>query len=151
MKNIYDKTEEWLEFSKSVTNIYLKIIEHEQQGDKNSDEYQSLFYILPTAVDIEKTKLTNILTKENYQNILKNKGIIQSMSRKGKCLDNACAENFFSILKSEFFYNREFKSINQFRQELDEYINYYNNSRIKLRLNGKSPIQYRMEYYPNVA
>lgn len=72
MKNIYDKTEEWLEFSKSVTNIYLKIIEHEQQGDKNSDEYQSLFYILPTAVDIEKTKLTNILTKENYQNILKN-------------------------------------------------------------------------------
>ncbi len=64
-----------------------------------------------------------------YQNRLKDKGIRQSMSRKGNYLDNACAENFFSILKSEFFYNREFKSINQFRQELDEYINYYNNSR----------------------
>lgn len=88
---------------------------------------------------------------ERYQNILKNKGIRQSMSRKGNCLDNACAENFFSILKSEFFYSKEFESINQFKQELDEYISYYNNSRIKLRLNGKSPIQYRMEYYPNVA
>ena len=86
-----------------------------------------------------------------YQNRLKDKGIRQSMSRKGNCLDNACAENFFSILKSEFFYNREFKSINQFRQELDEYINYYNNSRIKLRLNGKSPIQYRMDFYPKTA
>ena len=88
---------------------------------------------------------------ERYQNILKNKGIRQSMSRKGNCLDNACAENFFSILKSEFFYAKEFESINQFKQELNEYISYYNNSRIKLRLNGKSPIQYRMEYYPNVA
>ncbi|MCX4366348.1 MAG: IS3 family transposase [Bacilli bacterium] len=88
---------------------------------------------------------------ERYQNILKNKGIIQSMSRKGNCLDNACAENFFSILKSEFFYAKEFESINQFKQELDDYIYYYNNSRIKLKLNGKSPIQYRMEYYPNVA
>ena len=86
-----------------------------------------------------------------YQNRLKDKGIRQSMSRKGNCLDNACAENFFSILKSEFFYNREFKSINQFRQELDEYINYYNNSRIKLRLNAKSPIQYRMDFYPKTA
>ena len=88
---------------------------------------------------------------EKYQNILKNKGIRQSMSRKGNCLDNACAENFFSILKSEFFYAKEFESINQFKQELDDYISYYNNSRIKLRLNGKSPIQYRMEYYLNVA
>ncbi|MCI9177969.1 MAG: IS3 family transposase, partial [Clostridia bacterium] len=86
-----------------------------------------------------------------YQNRLKDKGIRQSMSRKGNCLDNACAENFFSILKSEFFYNREFKSINQFRQELDEYINYYNNSRIKLRLNGKSPIQYRMDFCSKTA
>ena len=88
---------------------------------------------------------------ERYQNILKNKGIRQSMSRKGNCLDNACAENFFSILKSEFFYAKKFESINQFKQELDEYISYYNNSRIKLRLNSKGPIQYRMEYYPNVA
>lgn len=86
-----------------------------------------------------------------YQNRLKDKGIRQSISRKGNCLDNACTENFFSILKSEFFYNRKFKSINQFRQELDEYINYYNNSRIKLRLNGKSPIQYRMDFCSKTA
>lgn len=88
---------------------------------------------------------------EKYQNILKEKGIRQSMSRKGNCLDNACAENFFSILKSEFFYNQEFSSINQFKAELDEYINYYNNYRIKLRLQGKSPVQYRVSYYSEIA
>ena len=88
---------------------------------------------------------------EKYQNILKKKGIRQSMSRKGNCLDNACAENFFSILKSEFFYKTEFTSLTQFRNELDEYINYYNNERIKLRLNGKSPIQFRKEFSEKVA
>ena len=88
---------------------------------------------------------------EKYQTRLKEKGIRQSMSRKGNCLDNACAENFFSILKSEFFYSKEFNSINQFKKELDEYISYYNNIRIKLRLNGKSPVQYRMEYYSKTA
>lgn len=88
---------------------------------------------------------------ERYQNLLKDNGIRQSMSRKGNCLDNACAENFFSILKSEFFYNKEFDSVNQFKHELDEYIYYYNNNRIKLRLNGKSPIQYRLDNYPKTA
>ena len=82
---------------------------------------------------------------EKYQKLLKDKGIRQSMSRKANCLDNACAENFFSILKSEFFYNQKFTSIAQFKKELDKYIYYYNNERIKLRLNGKSPIQYRIE------
>ncbi len=83
---------------------------------------------------------------ERYQKLLKDKGIRQSMSRKGNCLDNACAENFFGTLKSEFFYNQKFKSIMQFRKELDDYINYYNNERIKLRLNGKSPVQFRLEF-----
>ena len=88
---------------------------------------------------------------ERYQNRLKEKGIRQSMSRKGNCLDNACAENFFSILKSEFFYNQEFSSISQFKNELDKYIYYYNNDRIKLRLQGRSPVQYREYFYPKIA
>ena len=83
---------------------------------------------------------------EKYQNRLAEKGIIQSMSRKGNCLDNACAENFFGLLKTEFFYDNKFESITQFRAELINYINYYNNERIKLRLKGKSPIQYRMAF-----
>lgn len=88
---------------------------------------------------------------EKYQQRLKDKGIRQSMSRKANCLDNACAENFFSILKSEFFYDKKFSSIRHFKKELEEYIYYYNNDRIKLRLKGKSPVQYRMDSYPKTA
>ena len=83
---------------------------------------------------------------KQYQKRLREKGIRQSMSRKGNCLDNACAENFFGLLKTEFFYNSKFESITQFKTELINYINYYNNERIKLRLKGKSPIQYRMDF-----
>ena len=82
-----------------------------------------------------------------YQNLLKKKGIIQSMSRKGNCLDNAIIENFFGILKSEMFYTQKFKSIEQLKTEINRYIIYYNNERIKSNLNKMSPIKYRAHYY----
>ena len=81
-----------------------------------------------------------------YQLTLKRNGIIQSMSRKGNCLDNAMMENFFGIMKSELLYLQEFKDMDHFKQELRKYIRYYNNDRIKLRLKGKSPVQYRTLY-----
>lgn len=80
-----------------------------------------------------------------YQQRLKEKGIVQSMSRKGNCLDNAIMENFFGLLKSELLYLREFKDINEFREELEKYIYYYNNHRIKGKLKGLSPVQYRVQ------
>jgi transposase InsO family protein len=85
----------------------------------------------------------------HYQNLLKEKGIVQSMSRKGNCLDNAIIENFFGILKSEMFYTQKFKSIEQLKQEINKYIIYYNNERIKSNLNKMSPIKYRTHYYQN--
>jgi putative transposase len=78
-----------------------------------------------------------------YRKALEEHGIVQSMSRKGNCLDNAMAENFFGIMKSELLYAEKFESSNQFIKSLEEYINYYNNRRIKSRLKGKSPVQYR--------
>jgi len=78
-----------------------------------------------------------------YQHRLEEKGIRQSMSRKGNCLDNSIMENFFGLLKSELLYLREFKDINEFRDELEKYIYYYNNNRIKGKLKGMSPVQYR--------
>jgi putative transposase len=83
---------------------------------------------------------------KQYQYLLKQKGIKQSMSRKGNCLDNAVIENFFGILKSELFYLKKYSSVNQLKQEIIEYIEYYNNDRIKLNLKGMSPIQYRAHY-----
>ena len=84
-----------------------------------------------------------------YQHLLEEKGIIQSMSRKGNCLDNAIIENFFGILKSELFYLKKYKSIDQLKTEINEYITYYNNDRIKSNLNKMSPIKYRTHYYQN--
>lgn len=82
---------------------------------------------------------------KQYQERLKEKGIRQSMSRKGNCLDNSIMENFFGLLKSEMLYLREFNSMDEFRIELDKYIYYYNNKRIKCKLKGLSPVQYRIQ------
>jgi transposase InsO family protein len=87
---------------------------------------------------------------KNYQYMLKEKGIIQSMSRKGNCLDNSVMENFFGLLKSELFYLQEFKSIDHFKQELVEYIHWYNTKRIKCNLKGLSPVDFRTQSF-NVA
>ena len=81
-----------------------------------------------------------------YQSKLEAVGITQSMSRKGNCLDNALIENFFGLLKSEFFNMKKFKSIDIFKEELDDYINYYNEKRIKLKLDGLSPVEYRTKF-----
>ena len=78
-----------------------------------------------------------------YQDTLKKNGIEQSMSRKGNCLDNAMMENFFGIMKTELLYSRQWNSMDEFKKELRKYIHYYNHERIKLRLNGMSPVQYR--------
>ena len=78
---------------------------------------------------------------KRYQYRLREKGISQSMSRKGNCLDNAVMENFFGLLKSELLYLQKFESVDHFRKELEEYINYYNNKRIKTALNNMSPVQ----------
>jgi putative transposase len=86
---------------------------------------------------------------KQYQYLLKQKGITQSMSRKGNCLDNAIIENFFGILKSELFYIMKFKDINHLKSEIKEYIIYYNNERIKSNLNKMSPIKYRAHHYQN--
>lgn len=82
---------------------------------------------------------------KQYQYLLKKKGIRQSMSRKGNCLDNACVENFFGILKSELFYVKEkqYTNIKELEKDIIEYIEYYNNRRIKSKLKGMSPVQYR--------
>lgn len=81
---------------------------------------------------------------KQYQYLLDKKGIKQSMSRKGNCLDNSLAENFFGLLKSELFYIKEYKNIEELEKDIIKYIDYYNNKRIKSKLKGMSPVQYRI-------
>lgn len=81
---------------------------------------------------------------KQYQEALRRKGIRQSMSRRGNCYDNSLAENFFGLLKSELLYLQQFESVEHFKKELIEYIDYYNNRRIKGKLKGMSPVNYRI-------
>lgn len=83
---------------------------------------------------------------KKYQQMLAEKGITQSMSRKGNCLDNAVMENFFGTIKSELFYLNKYNSIDQLKKQIKEYIHYYNSDRIRLNLNGMSPAQYRAHH-----
>ena len=78
-----------------------------------------------------------------YRHQLAERGLTQSMSRKGNCLDNAAMESFFGTLKSEFFHLNRFESIEQLQRGIHQYIHYYNHERIKTKLKGLSPVQYR--------
>lgn len=114
--------------------------------------------VLKQVLDMVEDALSNINCEEqiilhsdqgwqyqhkSYQKLLRENNIIQSMSRKGNCLDNAVMENFFGILKSELFYLKKFETVDKFISELEEYIDYYNNQRIKSKLKGLSPVEYR--------
>ncbi|WP_252023689.1 IS3 family transposase [Vibrio sp. SCSIO 43136] len=78
-----------------------------------------------------------------YQKKITDNGLTQSMSRKGNCLDNAVAENFFALLKTEMYHNQSFNDANDLIEQIEEYIEYYNTKRIKVKLKGLTPIEYR--------
>ena len=81
----------------------------------------------------------------NWTQLLEQNNIKQSMSRRGNCLDNSPMENFFSLLKQEIYYGVKYQSVQELIQALEEYIDWYNNRRIKEKLNGLSPVQYRKQ------
>ncbi len=82
---------------------------------------------------------------QSYHEMLEEKRIQQSMSRKGNCLDNSPMENFFGKMKNEMFYGNEysFKTLEDLKGAMEEYIDYYNNQRITVKLKGLTPVQYR--------
>jgi len=80
-----------------------------------------------------------------YQKWLKDKGVLQSFSRKGNCMDNSLMENFFGIMKNEMYYGCEFKTLEELRKAMEEYIVYYNTERINIKRKGLSPLAYRQQ------
>lgn len=83
---------------------------------------------------------------QRYVSLLKDRGIIQSMSRKGNCYDNCIIESFFGTLKNEMYYGEEYKykSFEEFSKAIDEYIDYYNTKRIQAKTKWMSPVEYRL-------
>jgi transposase InsO family protein len=84
-------------------------------------------------------------TSQAYFNLTQSYGISQSMSRRGNPYDNALAENFFSILKTECIHRVKLNSFAEARKVIDEYIFFYNNQRIQLKTK-LTPIEYRRQY-----
>ncbi|WP_339561080.1 IS3 family transposase [Pseudomonas sp. EA_65y_Pfl1_P113] len=80
-----------------------------------------------------------------YRRVLNERAVKPSMSRKGNCYDNAAMESFFGTLKSEFFYLNKFNSLDELEAGIEDYIHYYNHSRIRLKLSGLSPVEYRTQ------
>ena len=89
---------------------------------------------------------------DSYHRFLESKGMRPSMSRKGSSTDNGMMESFFGVLKTEMFYGFEktFKSLDYLEQAITDYIFYYNNKRIKAKLKGLSPVQYRTKSFGKV-
>ena len=82
---------------------------------------------------------------KTYMKWLSDKGIQQSFSRKGNCMDNSLMENFFGIMKNEMYYDYEFKSLDELRKAMEEYIIYYNTERINIKRKGLSPLEFRQQ------
>ncbi|GAK06307.1 mobile element protein [Geomicrobium sp. JCM 19037] len=80
---------------------------------------------------------------KSWVKTLKNNQIFQSMSRKATCEDNSPMENFFGLLKQEMYYGEPMLSYDELEKRIHEYMHYYNHDRIKLKLAGHSPVQYR--------
>lgn len=79
----------------------------------------------------------------SYRRMLADKGLVQSMSRKANCLDNAAMESWFATLKTECFYLNCYDSVGQLQKAIGQFIHYYNHQRIRIKLKGLSPVQYR--------
>ena len=147
------------EFSLFGQKVYLSPILDLCNGElvSYSIGYSPNMYLVTDMLDKAFTKIPNdtglILHSDQgwqyqmkkYQHELRKKGVRQSMSRKGNCLDNAVIENFFGILKSELLYLQKFDSMEHFVHELVDYLDYYNNYRMKVKLKGLSPVQYRTQ------
>ena len=84
--------------------------------------------------------------KKTYVQELKKERIFQSMSRKGNCHDNAVMENFFGLLKQEMYYGEVYYSYEKLKKEIERYIKYYNEQRIKEKLGWMSPVEYRLTH-----
>ena len=84
-------------------------------------------------------------TSKGFKRIVDGAKMTHSMSRVGRCLDNAPIENFWGTLKSEMYYLREFQSFEELRKAVDVYIYFYNHQRYQKRLNGLSPLEFRAQ------
>lgn len=148
------------EFKVNGTKLYLsafldvfnrEIVGHAISRNPNFQLIQNSF---EKAVKNSSTPLKTLVHSDQgwlyqigqFQRLLAPYKMEQSMSRKGNCHDNALMEGFFGILKNECIYKETFESEQAAIQRINQYIKYYNFERIKAKLNGCSPVEFRLQY-----
>jgi len=123
------------------------IISYEMSTSNNNklviDTYNKAIELNSTAKPIFHSDRGFQYTSKAFSNMLKKQGIIQSMSRPGRCPDNAPIEAFWGILKSEMYYSKKFRSVEELTTAIHAYIHFYNNKRYQKNLKGLTPIEYR--------
>uniref|UniRef100_UPI0028E1D34E IS3 family transposase n=1 Tax=Neisseria sicca TaxID=490 RepID=UPI0028E1D34E len=80
-----------------------------------------------------------------YRELLAEHSMVQSMSRKANCWDNAPMESFFAVLKTECFYRAGELTVDELMKQIDDYMDYYNRERCSLKLKKLSPVAYRTQ------
>lgn len=152
------------EFKVGTQKVYLspvidlfngEIMSYELSGSPNFRQVTDMLKKAFKRVPVQRTNL--IIHSDQgwqyqmkaYQDLLREKAVVQSMSRKGNCLDNAVIENFFGTIKSELFYLKKYQSTEELKRDIKSYITYYNHERIRINLKGMSPVKYRTHMFKN--
>ncbi|WP_150111975.1 IS3 family transposase [Exiguobacterium antarcticum] len=97
----------------------------------------------PGAIPMIHSDRGNQYTSRGFKTMIEDANLTHSMSRVGRCLDNAPIESFWGTLKSEMYYLRDFQAYEELKSYIEAYIYFYNNERFQKRLNGLSPIEFR--------
>jgi transposase InsO family protein len=148
----YIHTEEgWLYLS-AVLDIYSRQVVGWSMSDRMTSDfvteglYQAIGRRRPPSGCIFHSDRGVQYAAQNFKNVLKTHGFIQSMSRKGNCYDNAVAESFFRTLKTEHVYNYRYKTRKEAKQSIFEYIEvFYNQQRIHSSLGYRTPVSFELE------
>ena len=123
------------------------IIEYEFSYKNNNQLVFSMFdraiQKYPEAKPIFHSDRGFQYTSNIFKHKIEETGMTQSMSRVGKCIDNGPMEGFFGILKTEMFYGKKFKTLEELRERITEYIKFYNEKRFQKRLGCMAPLEYR--------
>lgn len=134
----------------SDKSILSFVIGHSNNNNLVYETFEIARELYPNATTIFHSDRGYQYTSKIFKKKLDEAGMIQSMSRVSRCIDNGPMEAFWGMLKSEMFYLKKFNTYEELKSAVEDYIDYYNNYRYQKRLNCMTPIEYR-QYLKSVA
>ena len=132
----------------AILDLYDKRIVAYTIGDSNNnqlvfDNFDKAVALNPDAHPLFHSDRGFQYTSKIFKLKLDEAGMVQSMSRVGKCIDNGPMEAFWGTIKSEMYYINKFYSIENLTKSIKDYIDFYNNKRFQAKLKCLAPMEYR--------